>query len=1403
MFFAGLVLFLTFLARGREDDLAQADSLASVASAFLSIAALLVAVVALIRDGRGDAPPPLDRAAARLAELGVREWTAEIRSRRLRHPQPLRLTWHQSGGAEGFLVPDDPQPAAGLVAAFRALPTRHLAIRGAPGSGKSTLAVLFTVAAAYDRTATEPVPVLLPVAGWRPDAEELRPWLARWIATNYPELTDADRYGPDAPTRLVDENRVLLVLDGLDELDRALREQAAVQISDLAAAGGPEMLITCREKEYDELVAAIGQRMIPAELTIDPATVDNTIAFLTASEPEGSDRWAVVAAELRADPSGELARALSTPLMISLARSVHGPDGLDPDHLTWFDWADEIEEHLVSAFLDDTYPHDHRSQRHLRTIAQHLRHRLHSPNLAWWELPLAIPSPILVVIITSWVTTAVGLAFALLRPLPEGGWGNLRAGLFVGLLAGLVAGLNAARNLHRRSDRRWVAASVAGAAARGATVVAVALAFLAFGLGFDDAIPDYRWTRSTDVDAGVLFAGAGAGVGLLTSGLAVWRGTVPIRPAWHFRRLPVHLLSGLVTGLLFALPVGAITAVAVGLDRYYSVESDADDAGRVLHVSDVVWLGGARSAAWSVVLLAVGIGLPVGIGRWLSSPPDDQEAASPRVTFRADWTTSLAIAVSAGLSVGVSAAYLSSLDPEQLDVTGYPTDASPAAGLAVGVIVLVVVLLGSGAPWVSFTAARLWLAGWRRLPWRTLDFLEAARARGVLRQVGPLLQFRHDKVERHLAGRVVADDVPTPESRQFATVTDLRRRQASRKIWSVLTTMGSVVAVGYLVVAGAVAELDDSFSYRLDDERDGRARALTHRADAISASHPQAALQLRIAAAEIDPDGSSVVELGAYLQAGHANAKGYLTHQNYLVAVGTWLVLIRTDGEAEAWDLSAAAPTRYHLADGVYRHVGGNDDGDYLALEGEGAPTLWDLSGEVPRSVALPVPGTEVEVLDLSARHLALSDRSELTFWDLDDLRSPLARLDGSWADAVDLDDDSDWALAARTGMPRLAVDLAHGGRIVKAGVQSGATYDLLSDFAGATLMVHDDGSRFYWDLDSTPPQQILEVSGTGDDPVRTSDGRWMLYENSLFDLRGPRPVRVDVGLGDAELQIDDAGLITAIGGDRSLWALDIAGSGPPVATRLATGVSAYEISVDGRTAVVKGTDESITFVGLPGSSTGTIAAGHSAAEPYQILNGPWAVVPHRDESTEVWDLRAEPRRRAAFTPAIRADDSSLSPAPDATAPWILAKDTQGREYLWNLAVAPTAPVPLPPRPANTYTSRWSDYAIRSGDHRPVTAWHLGPEAATPQEMSLGSVVDDVTYSTNGAWGLFTYDRFGSERLETDLVSVWPIADLPTSPPPADPIGVACAEAGEPLSPAQWTEYAGHLEYHETCRGRS
>jgi hypothetical protein len=74
-------------------------------------------------------------------------------------------------------------------------------------------------------------------------------------------------------------------------------------------------------------------------------------------------------------------------------------------------------------------------------------------------------------------------------------------------------------------------------------------------------------------------------------------------------------------------------------------------------------------------------------------------------------------------------------------------------GLTVGLAFALAVELMAGLvhPWGKFCLTRLLLAVRGHTPPRLMAFLREARDRGVLRQTGGVYQFRHNRLQDHLA----------------------------------------------------------------------------------------------------------------------------------------------------------------------------------------------------------------------------------------------------------------------------------------------------------------------------------------------------------------------------------------------------------------------------------------------------------------------------------------------------------------------------------------------------------------------------------------------------------------------------------------------------------------------------
>lgn len=599
VFLLAIVAVLVFARFLPAWGLDRADKLASVGSLVTGIAALLVSAVTLWlavqqdrqsavmgRDGDADG---LKRAASTLAGAVRRQWTRELGFRQLRRPEPLRVCWSSTGR------PVSAQAAAvlgqvavggrpirlrlrgdvrGIVNAFGQLPARQLVVLGEPGGGKTVLAILLTVGLLQARAQGEPVPVLLPMSQWDPHFEHLHSWLARRLVEDYPALANRDAYGRDAAAHLVRAGLVMPVLDGLDEMPPALHHAAIDALDDAVADGGP-LVVTCRGDEYQAAVESGGRFLSRAAVVeIEPVDVSDTIAFLGHAKAAGDVRWRPVLEHLRARPDAPLARALSTPLMVHLARTAYASWGTVPAELLdsgRFSSRGAIEEHLLDVYLPSIYasrvtppaPPEHlptavlypyplqRAQQWLTFLAAHMHH-LNTRDLAWWEVDRAIPRLVFGLVVGVESGLGAGLVFGLVA--------GLAIGLVVGLAAGLVGGLVVGLRGKSPQPSKQTIVRTPGRLKKFGSYFASGLVF---GLGAG-LVVDLRAGLGAGLVIGVT-TGLLAGLAVrLIGGLGEWSVTAPAHDVAS--QSPASLLRSTRTGASAqTLVAGLGTAIGTGL----------------------------------------------------------------------------------------------------------------------------------------------------------------------------------------------------------------------------------------------------------------------------------------------------------------------------------------------------------------------------------------------------------------------------------------------------------------------------------------------------------------------------------------------------------------------------------------------------------------------------------------------------------------------------------------------------------------------------------------------------------------------------------------------------------------------------------------------------------------------
>ncbi|WP_026413775.1 NACHT domain-containing protein [Actinomadura oligospora] len=301
----------------------------------------------------------------------------------------------QAEGAGDFLRDGEIGEAAGL---FRSVPSGRLVILGTAGAGKSVLATALASQLLKPGGAPGPVPVVVPLAGWVPSRQRLLHWAARRVAAAYPEIGRSVADARLVASGLLESHRVLLVLDGLDEIPAEARAAALAELNRRGSARLP-LVLTSRPNEYTGAVEDAGMLLAGAAVVeLRPLVTGQITASLPLADhsPDADGRWRPVLAALESDAAGPVKEALASPLMVGLARAAYARASDDPAELLDLPDAESVENRLLerfvpAAYADEDAGHVEDARRWLGYLAWHLRENDEN-DLEWWRLDEAVPA---------------------------------------------------------------------------------------------------------------------------------------------------------------------------------------------------------------------------------------------------------------------------------------------------------------------------------------------------------------------------------------------------------------------------------------------------------------------------------------------------------------------------------------------------------------------------------------------------------------------------------------------------------------------------------------------------------------------------------------------------------------------------------------------------------------------------------------------------------------------------------------------------------------------------------------------------------------------------------------------------------------------------------------------------
>jgi hypothetical protein len=262
--------------------------------------------------------------------------------------------------------PEQPLPPGTSITQVYDETEHELLILGEPGAGKSTLLLdlakhLLTRA---ERDETHPLPVILPLSSWAAKRPPLQDWIAEQLAQIY-----------DVPRQLseqwVKEERILPLLDGLDEMEETARPACIAEINVYHHEHLIPLVVCSRTTEYEAAISC-HRLALQGAVVVQPLTREDVDAYLVrAGESLTALRNAL-------KENTHLQMLSTTPLMLNIltltyqGRSVRGLSSNKETLLLKQVWDDYVQRMVTRKGNSKRYPPE-RTRAWLSYLAQQMR----------------------------------------------------------------------------------------------------------------------------------------------------------------------------------------------------------------------------------------------------------------------------------------------------------------------------------------------------------------------------------------------------------------------------------------------------------------------------------------------------------------------------------------------------------------------------------------------------------------------------------------------------------------------------------------------------------------------------------------------------------------------------------------------------------------------------------------------------------------------------------------------------------------------------------------------------------------------------------------------------------------------------------------------------------------------
>lgn len=323
-------------------------------------AGLLVALAGLIGSSRVSEKPIFP---ASEEEIGARDahnrqamlnrvrdfWLKGVLKRSLHEEARIELGLEERRGAVAerpwdviLQTPDRPDcklaPGTKISDVFERV-GRSLLILGEPGAGKTTtlLELAREMIDRADKDPSEKIPVVFNLSSWTDPTQTIADWLVEELRTKY-------HIPKKIAAHWVENDALLLLLDGLDEVARERRAACVEAINGFLDEHLVPVAICCRKEEYEALDSKI---KLQSAILLQPLTPEQIDGYLERLSPNLDSLREV----LRRDQ--ELQEFAKTPLILSIMILAYR--GTSAEELQSFGSAEERRRHLFKTYVDQMF----------------------------------------------------------------------------------------------------------------------------------------------------------------------------------------------------------------------------------------------------------------------------------------------------------------------------------------------------------------------------------------------------------------------------------------------------------------------------------------------------------------------------------------------------------------------------------------------------------------------------------------------------------------------------------------------------------------------------------------------------------------------------------------------------------------------------------------------------------------------------------------------------------------------------------------------------------------------------------------------------------------------------------------------------------------------------------------